>query len=872
MWIDRGPGMGRTLITRLVVVALALVLTAGWGCRSAFAGFGDCGQPTTTTVAPSASDASYVLRAAVGLEACPVCICDVIGRDGVTAGDALHVLRKAVFIPGVVFDCNTDCQPTGQVALVRFANVVANPRNVLSLTVLFRTDTPARPQVRVVGAGEDWLVPASGLSSSKNGVAHRAMILGLQPATSYELILSAIGGDQDLSGPTSTISFHTESLPFELPVQLLLSLPERMEPGVTLFNISGAPWGPALYAVDEAGRVVWYHLGASGNVQRTRSGNLLYCGDTGDGIGFIEIDMMGEVIRTLPLRLLGATNRHHECYETENGRLLTLGYELREVSGYPDGTTHRLVGDVIYEGTWAGELTNQISLHDVLDPYRLLVPGGGQAGLDALFGAPTTAWTQTNSVVVDPRDGAYVLSLRNQDLVVKLSRAGELIWVLGGDYPGSAGDDGWPFLEVVGSGSFPNRQHAAEVTKFGRLLIYDNNNLGRSSRAVEFDVDEMSLQVRQTFEWRDPQISPPLYAPFVGDVDSQPGGTILIANAGRSFDPTQSQAGSGYLHLVEVDPVEDEKVWELSVLEPGDSPRSSYGYRAERLASLYPPGPKTKRVLVIGIDGLRPDALRSGASPQMDLLAENGTATYDAFSGGVAGTPSEQRTLTGPGWASNMTGVWADKHGVFGNPDIPSIRVGEYPHFFRRIRELMPSASLASFAMGMINVSMLQPGDADEVLTIFSGTSLEQDETRVRAAVEFLTTQQPDVTFVYLGNTDPAGHSFGFGPRIPKYMEALTVVDDQIGRLLDAVRARPSIADEDWLVVVTADHAGTGNHHGNQTLEERLIPLIVSGGAVRTGELVSPGPGQTAVPPTVLRHLGLNVDPAWGWESDAFGF
>jgi hypothetical protein len=40
---------------------------------------------------------------------------------------------------------------------------------------------------------------------------------------------------------------------------------------------------------------------------------------------------------------------------------------------------------------------------------------------------------------------------------------------------------------------------------------------------------------------------------------------------------------------------------------------------------------------------------------------------------------------------------------------------------------------------------------------------------------------------------------------------------------------------------------------------------------VQLGEIVSPGSGHTAVPPTVMKHLGLSIDPAWGYEGDPFG-
>ena len=281
--------------------------------------------------------------------------------------------------------------------------------------------------------------------------------------------------------------------------------------------------------------------------------------------------------------------------------------------------------------------------------------------------------------------------------------------------------------------------------------------------------------------------------------------------------------------------------------------------------------PRSKYALVIGIDGLRPDALQEASTPSIDSLVADGAVTYDAFAGGELGTATEQQTFSGPGWSSNLTGVWTDKHGVIDN-DVSAVRVDEYPHFFQRIRESRPDAYLSSFAMSMINDYIVTPGDADEVFTPDEETSVENDAARTDAAAAHLAIESPDVMFVYFNNVDHEGHVFGYGPTIPEYMQALETVDQQIGQVLSALRARETFEQEDWLVLVNTDHGGTGQRHGEQTPEERTIPMIASGGATTRGQTISPGPGQTAVPSTVLRHLGIPIDPAWGWESAPFGF
>lgn len=61
---------------------------------------GECGFPVSSGDTPTASDALFTLRAAVGLASCPKCVCDVDGSDKVAASDALAILRVAVGVGG----------------------------------------------------------------------------------------------------------------------------------------------------------------------------------------------------------------------------------------------------------------------------------------------------------------------------------------------------------------------------------------------------------------------------------------------------------------------------------------------------------------------------------------------------------------------------------------------------------------------------------------------------------------------------------------------------------------------------------------------------------------------------------------------------
>jgi arylsulfatase A-like enzyme len=255
----------------------------------------------------------------------------------------------------------------------------------------------------------------------------------------------------------------------------------------------------------------------------------------------------------------------------------------------------------------------------------------------------------------------------------------------------------------------------------------------------------------------------------------------------------------------------------------------------------------------------------------MDLLIAEGTVSYDAFAGGELGAVTEQRTLSGPGWSSILTGVWANKHGVEDN-GFGGARFDEYPHFFARLREAIPNAYLSSFVTwAPINESILASAEADEAFSPETDSSAEGDAAVTAAVVTHLGNATPDVVFVQLDEVDHQGHVAGFTPAASTYLRAVETVDSQVAEMTAAVRARSTYDAEDWLVLVTTDHGGMGNLHGLQSDEERTIFIIVSGGSTARDRVLSPGPGHVTVPPTAMEHLGLAVDPGWGWESQAVG-
>ncbi|MCB1094990.1 MAG: alkaline phosphatase family protein [Verrucomicrobiae bacterium] len=289
-----------------------------------------------------------------------------------------------------------------------------------------------------------------------------------------------------------------------------------------------------------------------------------------------------------------------------------------------------------------------------------------------------------------------------------------------------------------------------------------------------------------------------------------------------------------------------------------------------------PEAEKKRCVLIIGIDGLRADALRAAQTPNLDALGEGGAVTYNAFAGGVIGTPTQQITSSGPGWSSILTGVWTNKHRVIDN-SFANNRLAQFPHFFKFIKLARPHAVVASFIdWEEIDTKIVEPaGDYFDHRfpdgQLLPGGYPERDRLVLSKVEEYVAGNSPDAMFVYFGNVDIAGHSSGFTPANPAYISAIETVDVQVGKVLEAIRDRPEYAAEEWMTIVATDHGGSGTGHGGQSLSERTIFLIANGDGVMP-RVHAVGPGHTAVPPTAMRHLGIPVDPTWGWEAEAFGY
>ena len=282
-------------------------------------------------------------------------------------------------------------------------------------------------------------------------------------------------------------------------------------------------------------------------------------------------------------------------------------------------------------------------------------------------------------------------------------------------------------------------------------------------------------------------------------------------------------------------------------------------------------GPVRSHVLVIGVDGLRPDAMQKADTPNIDSLIKNGAVSYQCQVLGERYRKND--TISGPGWSSFLTGVWADKHGVHDN-SFKGKKFDTYPHFFTRIKSQIPTIKTASFLdWAPIDEHLVVNADFRDGYQKSTASSLaEKDALIATDASKLIADQDYQAVFVYFGNCDGAGHSKGFHPSVPSYLDAIHQTDNYIGQLLSAIKTRPNHTKENWLILLAADHGGKGTGHsrGQNVPEILTIPFIVSGAAAVRGTLEDKI-YVVDIATTALTHLGVVVKPEWKLDGKAVG-
>jgi predicted AlkP superfamily pyrophosphatase or phosphodiesterase len=263
----------------------------------------------------------------------------------------------------------------------------------------------------------------------------------------------------------------------------------------------------------------------------------------------------------------------------------------------------------------------------------------------------------------------------------------------------------------------------------------------------------------------------------------------------------------------------------------------------------FPSQSLTRHVILVSIDGLRPDAIAAFNAPTLQRLTREGSYTL------LASTIMPSKTL--PSHTSMLTGEPPERHGVLWNTTITADRDRiEQPNVFS-VARARGYGTAAFFSKAKFH-PLQRPETLDFSQSPGGWFGRWESDRTITDVEKFLLNARPNLLFVHLADPDKAGH--GSGWMSADYGRAVGRSDDAVKRLLAA--AETAFGAGNYTIIVTADHGGHERDHGSDNPLDVTIPWIAWGQSVKSGQLDS-GIRTMDTASTVLWLLGLDEPSEW---------
>jgi arylsulfate sulfotransferase len=413
----------------------------------------------------------------------------------------------------------------------QWAVVLPTSNPLAALYVAPPCPPPARMRVRfeAPGDGRRWMTNPK---RCEPGVPLHFQVAGMREQTTYRMWHELIGPFEEVIVGSDAIDFTTGEALIAIsehhPVSLDIQWETTTEPLIWNSTLIGNPTlglAPYIHATDLEGRLVWYLDTPTWAVRPSHGGTLwVIRPDPISGVRdnvLAKVDLLGRVVKQTSvealnrqLTRLGHTDRindiHHDVRDLPNGQIAFISTVERLVTDVQGPGTVSVLGDMILvvdqnlaiQWVWNG--------WDHLDPTRLATLGevcmiGGAGCPPFHLAEQSNDWMHSNSLAYTP-DGNLILSVRNQDWIVKVQYAdgagdGRVLWRFGpeGDFDLVGGEtDDWF-----------SHTHDASFISENRLLVYDNSNLRCAtatpppdchSRGQVWEIDEMTMTAELVFD------------------------------------------------------------------------------------------------------------------------------------------------------------------------------------------------------------------------------------------------------------------------------------------------------------------------------------------------------------------------------------
>lgn len=266
-----------------------------------------------------------------------------------------------------------------------------------------------------------------------------------------------------------------------------------------------------------------------------------------------------------------------------------------------------------------------------------------------------------------------------------------------------------------------------------------------------------------------------------------------------------------------------------------------------------------KRVVLVVLDGLRPDSIPRFGLTNLATLARLGASSM------LARTVSP--SVTACAMASLLTGAAPYRHGLQSDRfQIPRPRGELHP-----LPRLLADHGLPTSAF-LRTMPALFRGIAQRIASHLGVQQARFHGEGCRAILETAGTtlrdQERGLILFHWPDADRAGHAHGWMSNA--YADATRALDAATGELVQQL----DLNDPGTLLIALADHGGGGavtDHHNSEHPLDRTIPLILAGGSVQRGEIAQ-GASLLDVPATICSAFGIACPPSYAGRPLAASF
>ena len=249
-----------------------------------------------------------------------------------------------------------------------------------------------------------------------------------------------------------------------------------------------------------------------------------------------------------------------------------------------------------------------------------------------------------------------------------------------------------------------------------------------------------------------------------------------------------------------------------------------------------------KKVILMSIDGMRPDGLMQCGSEHLEKLKAMGSYTFNAQ------TVFPSKTL--PCHMSLFLGVPPMRHGIITNTFGPQVH--EIKGIFEKIRAL---GGECAFFYGWEPLRDVASPGSCRYATYFNAYMEESvDNILTDEAIKLIEWKKPDFVFLYQVDTDEkGGHDCGW------------MSEGYLWRIKNAINNAMRVIEkfgDEYTVIITADHGGHDRMHGTDLPEDMTIPMFYIGKEFEPGRELD-GVTLLDIAPTIAKIMGMPPEKEW---------